>query len=347
MPDLTSSFATERQFLELWSEAAEAIVRLHRPGVFSGDPMPVSTERALEIAVLEPNINLIGGVVRAAWNFDSRFFGEVIGGGKSSFEAAVYLLVYCCKDPEVIDAGLKAFVPFLGPFARSSWSDDFVSMMCATFYEYAEVAVFELSGSKGFGKSEFFDWHGSLNALSPYERAMRLSYAGLQPLEHESIPPFEVMRLLGVWIGHSADTYHRDITRFYADLGYPFERHDEPSTPVVCSLERFLHELRFIREMSRDPGTAKRVESLAVLSTDVDDLRVELPSGTALVPLLTGHIDGTVSILASSLENLVKGLKKMSSRESEVTLTVTEENVGVACESLCVQIEREDVTYEV
>lgn len=55
-------------------------------------------------------------------------------------------------------------------------------------------------------------------------------------LEHESIPPFEVMRLLSAWIGHSADTYHRDITSFYADLGYPFEHPNKPSAPVVCSL---------------------------------------------------------------------------------------------------------------
>jgi hypothetical protein len=347
MPDLTNSFATEAQFLKIWPEAAEAIVRLHDPDIFSGNPIPSSTEHALSIAVQEPSINLIGGVVRAAWNFDSRFFGDIVGGGRTDFQAAVYLLVYCCKDPEHIDLGLKAFVPFLGSFARSSWSDHFVSMMCSTFFEYANVAVFELSDAEGFDQAEFFDWHGSLNQLSSYERALRLSYAGLEPLEHESLPPFEVMQSMGVWIGHTEETYLRDIMRFYADLGYPFERPAEVASPIIGKLEHFLHELRFIKEMSREAEPSMGGESLAVLSTDGRDLIVQLPSGTALIPIRSGRFYGEAAILTSSLEGLVKGLKKLKSLDAEITLTVGDENVQVLCESLSVRIDRQDVTQGV
>jgi len=219
---LTPVFSTREDFVAVWPESASSIIRLHEPDLHAGDPLSNSKRMALDLAVVDPDIELIGAVVNAAWSLDQRFFGEVARRGKRDFEAAVYMLVYICRDPQLIDTALKAFVPFMGSFSRSAWPARFQQMLCATFCECAEVLVWEIQGAEHVDRCEYFDWHGQLNQLTPYERQMRLSFAGLSPLVDPNVPPLTLMQAIcfGFPAGLTEDEYAQELKEFYVRKGH-------------------------------------------------------------------------------------------------------------------------------
>lgn len=140
--------------------------------------------------------------ISTVWRFDKRFTGSIraedalgFGGVNDlEFSRAVYSLVYLCRNLNIIDLFLKAYVPLLRP---GIWSDEVHARIVSTFLDDVMHLLYDVQGMEEAGSHESFDWRANRNDLNGEQIAEFLHFAGLPSLEDPNIPPQDI------WIIHT------------------------------------------------------------------------------------------------------------------------------------------------
>ena len=223
---LVKQFKTKTEFDAAWPNSVAAMAELFEAHLILPDYRYELHHEALQRTRDRPATNEIERVLRRLWQFDERYFGEMIGGSRSDYQWAVYVLLYLGKDHKAIDLTLRAFLPLLGGYALKEFGQNFCRKVCSTFHDDVGHLLWEVQDAEYPDRGEWFDWHGHLNALSDEDRASLLDQAGLPPLRNPSFPPFSVMQYMisdPVRMGHpTSRQLRRDLERHYREQGYDF-----------------------------------------------------------------------------------------------------------------------------
>lgn len=212
----------EIEFRRQWPACLASIRKVY------GELMPLPNgryERAaeqLERLDAKSAPNEIEKAVRALWNFDGRFCGDVLGFGSECYEWAVYSLCYLCHDEAMIEHLLNIYLPLLGRYLNDRLGSDFNNKVGLTFMDDVGDLLWERQGLIEPEDHGLFDWHGNRNDL-PCERiASFLERADLPPLPHADFPPRWVLLHFANLQDpfESEEDYLRDLAEFYGDRGY-------------------------------------------------------------------------------------------------------------------------------
>lgn len=173
----------EERLIEEWPRVLGTMILLSRttPDAFSG-----LTEEALD-GLAAWNTDPVGCVrdfltiaLRLDWQMGD--LSDRAGDATS----AVYFLVYLGPSYARARQLLDVYAPLLRP---GLWDAQLRYRLEFAFFEDAWSAVFDEGGLDEPSRDEDFDWPGSLNALSPGERAELLAFAGMPELVDPARPP--------------------------------------------------------------------------------------------------------------------------------------------------------------
>ena len=224
---LAATYASAEAFRAHWPKCVDALSRLCEGPLAPPDDRYSMARAMIEDTRDRPEVAGIEQALGKLWAFDERFFGDVIGGGEPDFRWAVYCSAYLIDDPHIAADLLDVYCPLLGTFAIETFGETFVRKVCSTFRGDVSEVIWEHQELEApRHESEFFDWHGQLNGSPDNVRTALIAQAGIPPLEHESLPPLDVMRVFSPQVssparlGASADEYLRDLARFYEQHGY-------------------------------------------------------------------------------------------------------------------------------
>jgi hypothetical protein len=166
--------------------------------------------------------NDIEKILRQLWNFDERFFGELIG-NNDDYVWSVYSLVYLGQNEGVIK-NLVSIYPLLvnSRFIRNRLGSDFQMKVRATFMDDVGHYLWEVQGLIEPEDHALFDWHGNRNALPIEQIEYHVRQAGLAPLTNPDFSPRKVLlhfTNLQDPFG-SDDEYVHELRAFYRERGY-------------------------------------------------------------------------------------------------------------------------------
>jgi hypothetical protein len=210
---LARAFGTEAEFRSHWPTAVDALQRLHENDLILPNYRYELSHDALE-RTKGAAPNEIEKALRRFWQFDERFFGDIIGGERGDFRWSIYSLVYIGTDVRIVVDLLDVFVPLLGPFAIRQFGEVFARKFCSTFMDDVGHLLWDIQNCRSPEADEFFHWLDHLNDFSDGQVVALLSNAGLSPLKNRAFPPPDVMK---VFCPHACVTknYKRDLAAFY------------------------------------------------------------------------------------------------------------------------------------
>ena len=223
---LVKRFKEKADFEAAWPDSVAAIAELFETRLTMPDYQYELYHDTLHRTLGRLAANEVERVLRRLWRFDERYFGEVIGGGRSDYQWAVYVLAYLGQDIRTVDLMFKAYLPLLGDHAFREFGRDFCRKVCLTFHDDVGHLVWDVQGAEEPDGGDWFDWHGHLNGFHDDNRASLIEQAGLSPLRHPSFPPFSVLQYMvadPVRMGRpSPRRLRQDLTRQYRGQGYEF-----------------------------------------------------------------------------------------------------------------------------
>jgi len=221
---LVKRFKDKTAFEVAWPASVSAMAELFGAHLILPDYRYELHDDALHATQRRPAANEIERALRRFWQFDERYFGEMIGGGRSDFQWAVYVLVYLGKDRRTIDLLFRTFLPLLGDYAFKEFGRNFCRKVCSTFRDDVRHLLWDVQDAQYPESGDWFGWHGHLNGFSDENRTSLLEEAGLYPLKNPSFPPFSVMQYLiadPVRMGHpSSRQLRRMLEQQYLERGY-------------------------------------------------------------------------------------------------------------------------------
>lgn len=211
-----------QQFREQWPTCLDAMEALY------GQQMPLPDERYGQVRDRLQGLrhraaaNEIEKALRQLWDFDGRFFGELLGFGSGSYEWAVYSLCYLCKDEAVIGHLLNIYVPLLGRHIQETLGTDFRAKVGSTFMDDVGHVLWDMEGLIEPEDHGLFDWHGNRNDLSLERIEEFLNFADLPALVNPDFPPrWVLLHFTNLQCPfNSEEEYLRDLQAFYRDRGY-------------------------------------------------------------------------------------------------------------------------------
>lgn len=213
---LARAFGTESEFRKYWPKSVGALKRLHENDLILPDNRYELAHDALD-QTKGAAPNEIEKTLRRFWQFDERFFGNIIGGEREDFRWSMYSLVYIGRDLRIVTDLLDVFVPLLGPFAIRQLGEIFARKVCSTFMDNVGHLLWDIQDCRPPETDEFFHWLGHLNNFSDDQVAVLLSNSGLPPLKNRAFPPPDVMKVFCPAVHHACVTmnYRRDLGAFY------------------------------------------------------------------------------------------------------------------------------------
>jgi hypothetical protein len=219
----TRSFSTREEFAAIWPRSVDTMADLYERRTVMPDYRYELSHDALQRTRAHAAPNEIERAIRRLWTFDDRFHGNMIGGGKSDYIWAVYVLVYLGQSSTVVEQLLTTYVPLLGGYAVREFGENWCRKVCSTFMDDAGHMIWDVQEARYPRNGDFFDWHGHLANRSEPERRMFLDFAGVPPLRHPSFPTAPIMSRMmdSVHLGAPSSTaMHRMMVRFYRSIGH-------------------------------------------------------------------------------------------------------------------------------
>lgn len=212
----------EMEFRRQWPACLASIRKIY------GELMPLPDQRFVRCAEQLDRLhkssapNEIEKAIRALWDFDGRFFGNLLGFSSGDYEWAAYSLCYLCHNSAMIEHLLNIYLPLLGRYMRDRLGADFRAKVGATFMDDVGHVLWDEQGLIEAEDHGLFDWHGNRNDLPPGRIATFLARADLPVLPHPDFPPrWVLLHFTNLRDPFDSEAgYLRDLAEFYNEQGY-------------------------------------------------------------------------------------------------------------------------------